>query len=61
MGKLWRETDNDMIRQKAEWYKTKQSELKLSVETERESIQIDRETLERDFVKMDQFKTSIES
>ena len=49
-----------MIEQKTAWYKTKQADLKLSIETERESIQLDRETLERDFVKMEQSKKSIE-
>ena len=53
LGKLWRETDNEMIQQKTEWYKTKQADLKLSIETERESIQLDRDKLERDFVNME--------
>ena len=50
-----------MIKQKIEWYKAKQQELKLSVETERESIQLDREGLDRECAKMLQQITTIES
>ena len=33
----------------------------MQIEAERESIQIDREALERDFIKMEKIKKSIES
>ena len=61
LGKLWRQTDDEQIQQKTAWYKQKQADLKLQIEAERESIQIDREALERDFIKMEKIKKSIES
>ena len=61
LGKLWRQTDTDTVQKKTDWYKMKQVDLKLSVETERESVQLDAESLEREKAQMDQQKNSIMS
>jgi len=50
-----------MIKQKIEWYKAKQAELRMSVETERESIQIDRDGLDRELAKMETEMRRLES
>lgn len=50
-----------MIKSKSEWYKLKQADLKLSVDTERESKQLDKEALNREVLKINKQMESVES
>ena len=56
---MWRQTDKEMLSQKIDWYKQKQMNLKETVDIEREAIQLDKATLERELVKEDGKKYAV--
>ena len=50
-----------MLKQKTEWYKQKQYDINEKVEVERESIPLDRKTMEKEIDKIEESKEAVKS